>query len=184
MNEGATAVAIHTDARHYQGQLAELRDLRETLPAKAPIIRHDFIFDPYQVYESRVAGADGIVLLTAVLGENDLRSLIQLSQKLRITPLVDVHTPDDVTHALAAQAPVILINRRHWQTFTVHEEVPTQLRPLIPPDLPVIVTGGISQPADLIPLRRLGVQGVLVSEALARSKDPLILLRALVQYGR
>ncbi len=183
-NMGVTAVAIHTDARHYQGQLEELRDVRETLPAKVPVIRHDFIFDPYQVYESRVAGADGVVLLTAVLGENDLRTLIQLSQKLGMTPLVDAHTPDEVALALVAQAPVILINRRHWQTFEVAEEVPAQLRPIIPADLPVIVTGGLSQPAELAPLRGLGVQGVLVGEALARSKDPLALLKALGQHGR
>lgn len=183
-NAGATAVAIHTDARHYQGQLEELRDVRETLPAKVPVIRHDFIFDPYQVYESRVAGADGLVLLTAVLGENGLRTLIQLSQKLGMTPLVDVHTAEDVAQAIAAQAPIILINRRNWQTFEVAKELPTQLRPTIPADLPVIVGGGISQPADLAPLRRLGVQGVLVGEALARSKDPLALLKTLGQHGR
>lgn len=183
-NAGATAVAIHTDTRHYQGQLEELRDVRETLPAKVPVIRLDFIFDPYQVYESRVAGADGLVLLTAVLGENDLRTLIQLSQKLGMTPLVDVHTAEDVARAIAAQAPIILVNRRSWQTFEVDEGLPAQLRPAIPAAVPVIVGGGISQPADLTPLRRLDVQGVLVGEALTRSKDPLAVLKALGQHGR
>ncbi len=183
-NVGVTAVAIHTDGRHYQGQLEDLRDVRETLPNKVPVIRHDFIFDPYQVYESRVAGADGLVLVTAVLGENDLRALIHLSQKLGMTPLVDVHTADDVALALAVQAPVILINRRNWQTFEVDETLAAHLRPVIPNEVPVIVGGGISQPADLLPLGRLGIQGVLVGEALARSKDPVGMLKALMQNGR
>lgn len=183
-NMGVTAVAIHTDARHYQGQLEELRDLRETLPNKVPVIRHDFIFDPYQVYESRVAGADGLVLITAVLGETDLRELVKLSLKLGMTPLVDVQSEDELSQALAAESPIILINRRSWHTFNVDEELAAQLRPAIPANIPVIVGGGINQPTDLTPLRPLGIQGLLVSEALARSKDPLSLLKALAQHGR
>lgn len=178
---GATAVAIHTDARHYQGQLADLRDARETLPRKAPIIRHDFIFDPYQVYESCVAGADGVTLLTAVLGAADLRELVQLTQKLHMTPIVDVHTEAELTQAVAAKPPVILINRRNWQTFELHENRVAELRPLLPETILVIGSGGYDTPAAVHQARAHRLHGILIGEALARHKAPDLLLQEMVR---
>ncbi|MCA9959223.1 MAG: indole-3-glycerol-phosphate synthase [Anaerolineales bacterium] len=174
---GATAVAIHTDARHYQGQLEELRDVRETLPRKIPVIRHDFIFDPYQMYESSVAGADAVWLITAVFGESDLREMLQLAQKLDMTPIVDVHTEAELAQATAVNAPVIAINRRNWQTFALHEERVAELRPQVPETTLVIASGGYDTPEAIRQERGQHLHGVLVGEALARNKTPDLLLR-------
>lgn len=184
---GATAVSIWTDARHYQGQITDLRDVREMLPHKVPVIRQDFIFHPYQVYESCVAGADALVLLTAVLGETDLRELVQLTQKLHMTPIVDVHTEAELAHALAAQSPIININRRNWQTFEQRETAVTELYPLLAETVPaaampaVITSGGYDTPAAIHQIRSQHVQGVLIGEALARHQSPDLLLREITR---
>ncbi|MCA9936918.1 MAG: indole-3-glycerol-phosphate synthase [Anaerolineales bacterium] len=178
---GATAVAIHTDARHYQGQLEDLRDARETLPRQVPLIHRDFIFDPYQVYESRVAGADGIWLITAVLGESDLRALIKLTQKLGMIPLVDVHTEEELGLATAVNAPVIVLNRRNWQTFAIHEDRVAELRPHVPETTLVIAAGGYDTANAIREARPHNLHGILIGEALARSKTPDLLLREMVK---
>ncbi|MCA9973702.1 MAG: indole-3-glycerol-phosphate synthase [Anaerolineales bacterium] len=180
---GATAVAVWTDARHYQGQLADLRDVRESLRPKFPVIRHDFIFDPYQVYESRVAGADGILLLAAALGAGELQALAQLARRLGMTPIVDVHTPDELARALAAEPPILYLNRRSWHTFEVEEDVVARLLPAVPPGVLALAAGGIHTAADVRALRQTGATAVLLGEALARHKAPQQFLRELLAAG-
>lgn len=182
---GAAAIAVWTDGRHYQGQLEDLRDAREALPAKVPVIRQDFIFDPYQVYESRVAGADGVVLLTAVLGKNDLHALAALCQKLQMTPILDAHTPQETALALEVAAQVetavIALNRRNWQTYEVQPNRAAELKELLPETAVVILRGGFDTPDAIRQARPLRANAILIGEALSRSKTPDLLLKEMAR---
>lgn len=182
---GAAAIAVWTDGRHYQGGLEDLRDAREALPAKVPVIRQDFIFDPYQVYESRVAGADGVVLLTAVLGKNDLHALAALCQKLHMTPILDAHTPQETALALEVAAQVetavIALNRRNWQTYEVQPNRAAELKELLPETAVVILRGGYDTPDAIRQARPLRANAILIGEALSRSKTPDLLLKEMAR---
>ncbi len=182
---GAAAVAVWTDSRHYQGRLEDLRDVRETLPARVPVIRQDFVFDPYQVYESRVAGADGVVLLTAVLGKNDLHALAALCQKLEMTPILDAHTPEEAALAVEVAAQVetavIALNRRNWQTYEVQPNRAAELRERLPETAVVILRGGYDTPDAIRQARPLRPNAILIGEALSRSKAPDLLLKEMVR---
>jgi indole-3-glycerol phosphate synthase len=182
---GASAISILTDARHFQGSLEHLRDVKESLAdTPLPVLRKDFIFHPYQVYEARVAGADAILLIAAVLSDNDLELLIQLSHELSMHALVEVHTQAEVERVLPLQPPIVGINNRNLQTFVVDFENTARLRDMIPIDIAVVGESGIKSPADVHHMARLNVDAVLVGETLVRSRHVAQTARELIAAGR
>lgn len=179
---GARAISVLTDTRHFQGTLAHLRDVREAV--RLPVLRKDFIFHPYQVYESRVAGADAILLIAAVLGDGDLRELQSLAGKLGMAVLVEVHTEAELARVLSLAPRLIGINNRDLQTFEVDFDNTARLRALIPGGIAVVGESGLKTPDDIRAMARAGVDAVLIGETLVRSKDIAATARALVAAGK
>jgi indole-3-glycerol phosphate synthase len=167
---GAAAISILTEARHFQGSLDHLKNIREAL-TDIPLLRKDFIVDPYQVYESRAYGADSLLLIVAVLSLETLKELLRLSHELNMTCLVEVHNEAEVEIALKSEARIIGINNRDLNTFDVDIATTERLRPLIPKDRIVVSESGIKSRADIEKLRRSGIDAVLVGEYLMSAPD-------------
>ena len=136
-----------------------------------PVLRKDFIFDPYQVVEARVAGADALLLIVAVLGDKDLRGLIEETRRYGMEALVEVHDEAEVERALAAGALVIGVNNRDLRTFAIDLQTTARLRPLIPRDRVVVSESGIKTSDDVRRLADMGVDAMLVGESLVAA-DP------------
>jgi indole-3-glycerol phosphate synthase len=175
---GAHAVSILTEPDFFKGSLEDLKSAREAV--NLPLLRKDFILEPYQVYEARVYGADAILLITAILPPKKLSQLLSLSQKLGMDALVEVHQEAEVETALKANARVIGINNRNLNDFSVDLKTTLRLRPLIPPEVSVVSESGIQSHVDVDLLRQTGVDAVLIGEALVTSHDPLAKIRELL----
>ncbi|MGA2158945.1 MAG: indole-3-glycerol phosphate synthase TrpC [Dehalococcoidia bacterium] len=161
------AISILTDSHFFEGSLKSLNDVRDTLGNdRPPLLRKDFIFDPYQVYESRLYGADSLLLIAAAVIPPVLEELINLSRFLHMEPLVEVHDEEDLDSALTCGAKIIGINNRDLNTFQVDLDVTARLRPLIPEDKLVVSESGISMRRHIDMMRGLHVNAVLVGEAL------------------
>lgn len=180
---GAGAISVLTDARHFQGSLAHLRDVKEALP-ELPVLRKDFIFDPYQVHEARAAGADALLLIAAVLAPGQMRDLLALTHKLGMQALVEVHSAQELTWVLALRPRIIGVNNRNLQTFAVDLENTARLRRMIPEDVALVGESGVRSAEDVHALAAVGVDAVLVGETLVRSKDPAQAARDLVTAGQ
>ena len=179
---GASAISVLTDGRHFQGSLEHLRDVKEAV--KVPVLRKDFIFDPYQIYEARVAGADAVLLITAVLSDADLRHLLQLTHKLGMNALIEVHTRAELERALALEPRIVGVNNRNLQTFAVDFANTARLRRLIPAHVVVVGESGLKTADDVRQMRAIGVDAILVGETLAKSKNRFQTAREFVKAGR
>jgi indole-3-glycerol phosphate synthase len=182
---GAAAISVVTEERHFQGERRFLHDARVSLDgyypgARPALLRKDFLFDPYQLWESRAYGADAVLLITAILGDDDLRELMGQARELELECLVEVHDENEVERALAAGAEIIGINNRDLRTFDVDLATTERLRPLIPLDTVVVSESGIFVRADVERLAAAGVHAVLVGEALITSGDVRAKLRELI----
>ncbi len=171
-SNGASAISVLTEARYFQGNLDHLKDVRNALGNKSlPLLRKDFICDPYQVYESRAYGADSLLLIVAILTPEKLEALLGLSHELKMSCLVEVHNEAELEIALRSGARIIGINNRDLQTFTVDLAVTERLRPLIPPDRIVVSESGIKDRNDIESMRKWGVDAVLIGESLMSAPD-------------
>jgi len=179
---GARAISVLTDTRHFQGALEHLRDVREAV--RLPVLRKDFLFHPYQLYEARVAGADAVLLIAAVLGDNDLAELHALARRLGMAALVEVHNEAELARVLPLGPALVGVNNRDLQTFAVDLNTTARLRALIPPAVAVVGESGLKTPDDVAAMRGAGVDGVLIGEALARSKDVVATTRQLIAAGQ
>lgn len=169
---GAAAISVLTEEHYFQGSLVYLKDIRNALGVnRPPLLRKDFIFDPYQVYESLAYGADSLLLIAAILTPEMLVALCALSHELGLSCLVEVHNESDLETALESGAGIIGINNRDLNTFTVDLATTGRLRPLIPADRIVISESGIGNRDDIDNLSRLGVDAVLIGEALMAAPD-------------
>jgi indole-3-glycerol phosphate synthase len=167
---GAAAISVLTDKKFFQGSTGYLSRIHAALGNdRPPLLRKDFIFDPYQVYESRAYGADGLLLITAILTAAELSGLLQLSRRLYMHCLVEVHNESEVETALKSGAEIIGINNRDLQTFTVDLETTRRLRPLIPPDRIVVSESGIRDRSDMQKLQEWNINAALVGESLMAS---------------
>jgi len=184
---GADAISVLTETNYFHGSLADLREVRLGL-AKAgmpcPLLRKDFIIDPYQLLEARAWGADAVLLIAAALGDSDLARLFENALTLGLTPLVEIHNEQELERVLLLDPPVVGINNRNLRDFTVDLAVTRRLRPLIPPSCVVISESGIREPAQMRELAALGVDAVLIGEALVTSADPAARLRDLKEAGQ
>lgn len=166
------AISVLTERHFFQGSLDYISKIREALEGKAPpLLRKDFIFDPYQVYESRVCGADSLLLIAAILTPPEMEELINICRFLHMEPLVEVHDEAELDAALACDARIIGINNRDLNTFKVDINVTVRLRPLIPSGKLVVSESGISTHEHINILRGLEINAVLVGEALMSSSD-------------
>ncbi|MGD0353870.1 MAG: indole-3-glycerol phosphate synthase TrpC [Dehalococcoidia bacterium] len=160
------AISILTDSHFFQGSLNCMNDIRDALGSnRPPLLRKDFILDPYQVYESRLYGADSLLLIACIVTPPELEELINLSRFLHMEPLVEVHDEEDMDAALTCGAKIIGINNRDLNTFTVDLGITARLRPLVPEDRLVVSESGISTRRHIDMMRDLHVNAVLVGEA-------------------
>jgi indole-3-glycerol phosphate synthase/phosphoribosylanthranilate isomerase len=176
---GAAAISVLTDERFFQGHLDHLRVIREKVDL--PILRKDFIFDPYQVYEARAVGADAILLIVAMLSDGELHTLHRLAHELGMAALVEVHDEPELRRALALQPRLIGVNNRDLHTFQVDIETTARLRSFVPPDVTLVAESGIHTPADVARLARIGADTMLVGESLVVAEDTGAKVRELVR---
>ncbi|MDR7417319.1 MAG: indole-3-glycerol phosphate synthase TrpC [Armatimonadota bacterium] len=174
---GVAAVSVLTDRRYFSGSADDLRAVKAAVGV--PILRKDFVIDPYQVYEARAIGADAVLLIAGSVPASDLAALGRLTAGLGMTALFEVHDEAQVGDALDAGARVIGINNRDLRTLRVDLDTTRRVRPRIPAGIIVISESGIETPEDVARVRALGVQAVLVGTALMASPDPAAHLAAL-----
>ncbi len=174
---GAAAVSVLTDRRYFHGHAQDLQAVRAAI--RLPVLRKDFVVDPYQVYEARALGADAMLLIAGTVPQEDLILLGRLAADLGMTALFEVHTAEQVNEVLAAGAGVIGINNRDLRTMAVDLDVTLRLRPRIPSAIVVISESGIESPADVARVCRAGIDAVLVGTALMASPDSAAHLRSL-----
>ncbi len=166
-SNGASAISVLTEAKHFQGSLNHLKDIRNALvKERVPLLRKDFLTDTYQIYESRAYGADSLLLIVAILTPEKLEELLGLSHELSMSCLVEVHNESELEIALRSQAKIIGINNRDLSTFTVDITTTQRLRPFIPADRIVVSESGIKNHSDMEKLREWGVDAVLIGESL------------------
>jgi indole-3-glycerol phosphate synthase/phosphoribosylanthranilate isomerase len=174
---GAAAISVLTERHYFGGSLEHLRAVREAVAL--PILRKDFIFDPYQVYESRAAGADALLLIVALLDDRLLRELLTLTRELGMEALVEAHDASEVRRAVAAGASVIGVNSRDLRTFAVDTAIVQNLRPLVPQGHVLVAESGIQNQLDATRARARGADAILVGEALMSAGDPEVLAHEL-----
>jgi len=167
---GAACLSVLTDKEFFQGSADYLKQARAS--CDLPVIRKDFIIDPYQVYESRVMGADCILLIAACLDDAKMASLEALAFSLDMAVLVEVHDRAELDRALRLKTPLLGINNRNLQTFEVSLDTTLDLLTAVPPDRLLVTESGISTPADVARLRAAKVHAFLVGEAFMRAEDP------------
>ena len=176
---GASAISVLTDPR-FQGEPEHLSAIKEAgASGSAPVLRKDFIFDPYQVYEARSMGADTYLLIVAILSPAQLSELLALGRELGMDALVEVHDEDELQVALDAGAEIIGINNRDLRTFNTDLATTEGLAPHIPGDKVIVSESGIFTPEHLQRLGQLGVNAVLVGEALVTAPDTAAKVREL-----
>jgi len=178
-DNGAAAVSVLTEARYFMGSLDHLADIRKALQ-KLPLLRKDFIVDPYQVYESRAYGADALLLIAAILTPDTLKELLDLSHQLSMGCLVEVHNEVEIEIALNSGAKMLGINNRDLKTFKVDLTTTERLRPRIPLDKIVVSESGIKERSDIDRLRASGINAVLVGEALMSAPNIAARMRDLL----
>jgi len=167
---GAAALSVLTDERHFGGSLDDLRAARDA--CDLPILRKDFIVDPYQLYEAAVNGADAVLLIVRVLDDRLLAGLYREARELDLDCLVEVHDVEELKRALELDADVIGINNRNLDEGTVDIATTYELMPDVPAGKTVVAESGISSRAELEELERVGVDAVLIGGALMGAADP------------
>jgi len=176
---GAAALSVVTDEHFFQGDISWLATLRSLV--ELPLLRKDFIIDPLQVQESRAAGADAILLIAAILSQDELRELLDIAADQGLECLVEVHDERELEKVLSTPAAIIGINNRNLKDFSIDLETTLRLRKLIPENRLVVSESGIDQHSQLVRLAAAGVQGVLVGTSLVRSGDARSKLEELIR---
>jgi len=174
---GAACLSVLTDADFFQGSEAYLQQARAA--CSLPVLRKDFIIDPYQVYEARAIGADCILLIVAALDDERLMDLSLLAAELDLDVLAEVHDEDELLRALALPVPLVGVNNRNLRTFETSLETSLRLRPLVEPGRIFVTESGIHAREDVSRLRAADIDAFLVGEAFMRAPDPGSALRDL-----
>ncbi|HWU67943.1 MAG TPA: indole-3-glycerol phosphate synthase TrpC, partial [Stenotrophobium sp.] len=174
---GAACLSVLTDSDFFQGSEAFLQQAREV--CSLPVLRKDFIIDPYQVYEARAIGADCILLIVSALDDDALLQLSLLAAELDMDVLCEVHDEEELERALALPVPLIGVNNRNLRSFETSLETSLALQELMEYDRILVAESGIHTPEDVARLREGGIQAFLVGEAFMRAEDPGSELRRL-----
>jgi indole-3-glycerol phosphate synthase len=182
MDNGATAISVLTDEKFFLGRLETLYALRSSHPVRVPLLRKDFTIAEVQLYEARANGADAILLIAAALLDNGLFAALHATARaLGLTALVEVHNEAELERALKIpNLKLIGINNRDLGTFEVSLETTERLRPLVPPGIAIVAESGIFKAQDVARLEKVGVDAILVGEALITAPDIAAKVRELV----
>lgn len=167
---GATCLSVLTDVDFFQGSDAYLQQAREA--CSLPVLRKDFMIDPYQVYEARAIGADCILLIAAALNDKTMQTLASVANKLELDVLVEVHDAAELQRALTLDTPLIGINNRDLRSFETRLETTLELLDSIPDDRVVVTESGIHSPDDVKRMRDNNVHAFLIGEAFMVADDP------------
>jgi len=171
---GASAISVLTEGRRFGGSLADLEEVRSTVGI--PVLRKDFIADPYQVFEARAAGADLVLLIVAALEQQELQQLYSLVGELGMTALVETHSAEEVERALETGASIIGVNARNLSTFGLDRDLFGSLADSIPSGVIRVAESAVKTSADVAHYRSAGADVVLVGEALVTNGDPIATL--------
>ena len=175
---GAAALSVLTEPEFFRGSLKNLRDARQSV--KLPVLRKDFVFDPWQVWETRANDADSFLLIVATLSDEQLKELLALGRELSMEPVVEVHTREELDRALAAEAQIIGVNNRNLKTLEVRTETSFELIDEIPESCIAISESGIGTNGELARLRAAGFDAFLIGTRLMLSSDPATVLTELL----
>jgi len=166
---GASAVSVLTDKKFFQGHISHLKDIKKSV--SLAVLRKDFIIDEYQIYESVSAGADAVLLIADLLSINELKRFMDIGREIHIDFLVEVHSEEDVKKAIDSGCEIIGINNRDLHTFKVDIKTTLRLLKAIPKEKIVVSESGIKTKNDILYLKSLGINAVLIGEAFMRSDD-------------
>ena len=166
---GASAISVLTDEDFFQGHLDYLRDVRSVVDI--PVLRKDFVIDPYQVYEGRSAGADAILLIVSTLGDSQMSDLYALIRELNMTALVEVHNEAEMERALKLNARLIGVNNRDLKTFDVDLNTTARLAKMVTDDVVLVAESGIKNAQNVHHMGQLGAHAVLVGESMVKAGD-------------
>ncbi|WDF34705.1 indole-3-glycerol phosphate synthase TrpC [Arthrobacter agilis] len=179
---GAAVISVLTEARRFGGSLADLAAVRAAVGL--PVLRKDFTVDEYQIWEARAHGADVVLLIVAALGDDELRSFLDLTHELGMNAIVETHTEDEVRRAVAAEASIIGVNVRNLKTLEIDRRVFAGLAHLVPAGTVVIAESGVRDIDDVAGYAASGANAVLVGEALVRHADPSATITEFTAAGR
>ena len=180
-SNGAAAISILTEQKYFKGNIDYIKQIRDELKyEKIPLLRKDFVIDPYQVYQSRAYGADSLLLIMAILKPDELKELLSFSHRLGMKCIVEVHNEEELGVAIGSGAEIIGINNRDLDTFEVDISTTKRLKPLIPADRIVVSESGIKNRYDMEKLREWGINAALIGEALMSSPDIALKMRELL----
>ncbi len=176
---GADAISVLTEPDYFNGHLNYLKEISQAV--SAPTLRKDFTIDPYMIYEAKANGASIILLIVAIVDDQQLRSYRELAESLGMQAIVEAYTADEVTRALNSGAKIIGINNRNLKDFKVDFQNSLKLRAMVPEGIPVIAESGIKTQADVEVLADAGFNGILMGETLMRSDDKEALIKEFKQ---
>ena len=176
---GAAAISVLTERKFFQGSLEFLQLIRQQVAC--PLLRKDFLFDPYQVYEARAFGASAILLIVAILSNGQLTELNALAASLGLDCLVEVHDEEELGRAVSCGVQLLGINNRDLRTFYTTIKTSGRLMRLVPPGVTVVSESGLSRSEQLTHLEALGVRAFLIGETFMAATDPGVPLRALIR---
>ncbi|MBZ2200931.1 MAG: indole-3-glycerol phosphate synthase TrpC [Lentilactobacillus hilgardii] len=173
---GADAISVLTEPDYFNGHLHYLREISQTV--SAPVLRKDFTIDPYMIYEAKANGASIILLIVAILDDQQLRDYRRLAERLGMQAIVEAYTADEVTRALRSDAKIIGINNRNLKDFKVDFNNSLKLRAMVPEGIPVVAESGIKTQVDVKKLAGAGFNAILMGETLMRSNKKKQLIEA------
>lgn len=174
---GASCLSVLTDSKFFQGSAEYLQNARQS--ADLPVLRKDFIIDPYQVFESRSLNADCILLIVSILDDDSLKTLSELARDLSMNVLVEVHDADELRRALSIDADILGINNRNLRTFEVSLDTTIDLMHEVPGHTLLVTESGIHSQADVLRMLDKGIFAFLVGEAFMKEIDPGLKLEQL-----
>lgn len=169
-NESVDAISCLTEEDHFDGNVDYLKKIRTI--TELPILRKDFMIDPYQLYEAKAIGADAVLLIAAILDDAQMKDFYQLSKELELDALVEVHDEKELERAMKIDADIIGVNNRNLKDFTISLDTTVQLSKLVPEDKVLVAESGILQDADVELLKECGVDAFLIGRALMEAEHP------------
>lgn len=174
---GVDAISCLTEPKYFLGKDEYLKEIAKEV--KIPVLRKDFVVDEYQIYEAKILGASAVLLICAILEEEQLKVYLQIAKELGLSALVEAHDEKEIKQAVRAGAKIIGVNNRNLKDFSVNVGNSTNLRNFVPPEILFVAESGIKGPEDIAALRKNKVDAVLIGETMMRSPDKAKMLRFL-----
>jgi len=172
---GASAISVLTERNFFKGDLSFIKEVKQKV--SLPVLQKDFVVDLFQIYEGRASGADAILIIASLLDYESVKDFVELSIDLKLTPLVEIHSEEDLEKVLKIDPPLIGINNRDLKTFKTDLNTTPHLMKFIPSKIKVVSESGIKTKSDVRLLKEAGVNGILVGEALMRSSNPSSMIK-------